>query len=359
MPGVKETKTREDTQHGSRTKEIAQVLESPFKNSLAYVRWASERPERMPLLRKYAPFFHDLHFSMPGYTKDKPKDFVNRTHDSYESPDVLFYKPLADTMQLLLEAPAGSPEAEIDGILNFHFDAWIDPLNFAGENLNLIWYAISSDPRLECMKSLARYPDYWGWGPEHRFHDQGQKAVKALANLDLGYNVDVDEWCVGWSDIYFIPRRFFADFIYLSKIFATYQVFHEVAVPTMINIIDRTRRAHPSRSVVNHIGDCYGSCCSAGAHVHDVLDKRCGHRLDYTNATVIDTAYERLDRETAMLGTKVDGTQWAMQTSYESVAEVAAGLDQGKLSLLKGKLGELKARGDTQKAEGLNAIQPS
>jgi hypothetical protein len=358
MPGAKQSKNRQDIKHGSSTEKSVQLLESPFKNSLAYVRWASERPERMPLLRKYAPFFRELHFSMPGYAKDKPRDFVNLTHDSYESPDVLFYKPLAETMQLLLDAPAGSPEAEIDGILNFHFDAWIDPINFAGENINLIWYAISSEPRFECMNSLARYPEYWGWGPEHRFHDQGQKAVKALANLDLGYNVDVDEWCVGWSDIYFVPRRFFADFIYLSNIFATYQVFHEVAVPTMIHIIDRTRRAHPSRSVVNHIGDCYGSCCSAGAHVHDVLDKRCGHRLDYMNTTVIDTTYERLDREAAMLGSQVEGSQWAMQMRCERVSGLDS-LDNGKLNMLQGKLRELQARGETQKDERLNAIQPT
>ena len=358
MPGLKQTKISQDSKHGSNVEESVQVLNSPFKNSLAYVRWASHRPERMPLLRKYAPFFHDLHFSMPGYVKDRPAGFINLTHDSYESPDVLFYNPLAETMQLILQAPAGNPEAEINGIMNFHFDTWIDPLDFAGENLNLIWQAISSNPRSECMKSLARYPDYWGWGPKHRLHDQGQKAVKALASMDLGYNVDVDEWCVGWSDIYFIPRRFFADFIYLSNIFAAYQVFHEVAVPTIIHIIDRTRRAHPSRSVVNHIGDCYGSCCSAGAHLHDVLDKRCGHRLDYMNAMVIDATYERLDREAAMLGSNIEGAPWAMQTMYESVGG-GNSLDEGKLKFLKGQLGKLQAKGDTKKDEGLDAVQPA
>jgi hypothetical protein len=96
-------------------------IESPFKNTLGVVRWNSEHPERMPTLRKYAPFFHDLHFSMPNYIKDPnlSPTYHNLTHDSYENAHTI-YMQLSRTMQLLLDAPEGSPESEIDGILYFH-----------------------------------------------------------------------------------------------------------------------------------------------------------------------------------------------------------------------------------------------
>ena len=357
MPGLEQSKNGKDVKTLEKS---SQVLESPFKNSLAYIRWASERPERMPLLRSYAPFFHDLHFSMPGYVKNEPVDFLNLTHDSHESPDVIFYAPLADTMQVILTAPASSPEASIDGVLNFHFDAWIDPLSFANENLNLIQYATSPSPRLQCMKTLSRYPDYWGWDPTHLFHEQARSAIRALKSLDLGYDVDLDEWCVGWSDIFYIPRRFFVDFIYLSRVFASFHSFHEVAVPTIVNIIDRTyrRQGHATRSVVNHIGDCYGSCCSPGATIDDVLEKRCGHRLDYGgDATVIAAAYDRLDREAAMLGSRLEGDpRMACEMFGPSAGN---GLDMEMLGMIDRKMGDMRAKGKTQKAEGLDAIDRS
>lgn len=92
-------------------------LESPFKNTLGFVRWNSEAPESMPLLRNYAPFFHDLHFSMPNYIKDEELDakYHNITHDSYEDPSTI-YMQLSRTMQLILD----SPESDIDGLLYFH-----------------------------------------------------------------------------------------------------------------------------------------------------------------------------------------------------------------------------------------------
>lgn len=57
---------------------------SPFQNTMAYVRWNTDaHPERMPTLKRYEPFFHTLHFSMPKYVPDKEESFVNLTHDNH------------------------------------------------------------------------------------------------------------------------------------------------------------------------------------------------------------------------------------------------------------------------------------
>jgi hypothetical protein len=59
-----------------------------------------------------------------------------------------------------------------------------------------------------------------------------------------------------WSDIYYIPRHFFAEFIELSEIFLAVPVFHEIAIPTILHIIDKTHENRPSQSLITRIGDC-------------------------------------------------------------------------------------------------------
>lgn len=290
------------------------ILTSPFKNTLAMIRWNSDHPERMPLLQKYAPFFHDVHFSMPGYVKGQP-DFHNLTHDSYEISEYI-YMQIANTMQLILDAPAGSPTSEIDGLLYYHFDAWIDPLAYAGSNMHNIWFPDVVDqappsgggPRFECMTDTAKY-NWWGWG--QKFHHASLAASAVVDHFDMDYKVNTEEWCVGWTDIYYIPRRFFADYIFLSSIFGGFSTFHEVAVPTIVHIIDESRRRHPTRGVIDRFGDCWGSCCASNPDAHDVLWNRCGHRLDYLNEQVTATHYDRLDAQAAMLGEVVGETTYA------------------------------------------------
>ncbi|RDW84823.1 UDP-galactose transporter [Coleophoma cylindrospora] len=290
------------------------VLESPFKNTLAMVRWNSDHPERMPLLQQYAPFFHDLHFSMPGYVKGDV-EFHNLTHDSFPSAEVI-YTQIAKTMQLILDAPAGSATSEIEGLFYYHFDAWIDPLAYAGSNMHNIWFPDIVDqappngggPRFECMTDPKRY-DWWGWG--QKFHHASMAASAVVDHFDMDYNVNPYEWCIGWTDIYYVPRRFFADYIFLSSIFGGFSVFHEVAVPTMLHIIDESRRRHPSRSIIDRFGDCWGSCCASNPNVQDILWNRCGHRLDYVNEKVTAVHYERLGNQTAMLGEPIGETVYA------------------------------------------------
>jgi hypothetical protein len=97
------------------------VITSPFHKTLGFIRWNSHHPERLPLLQKYSPFFHDLHISMPKYTlhEGRDKEFVNTTVDNWEN-QLLPYIPVARTMQYILDQPKNSSESEIEGIFYFH-----------------------------------------------------------------------------------------------------------------------------------------------------------------------------------------------------------------------------------------------
>jgi hypothetical protein len=118
----------------------------------------------------------------------------------------------------------------------------------------------------------------------------------------MDFVVNPSEWCVGWTDIYYIPRRFFKDYIFLAEIFGGFETFHEVAVPTIVHIIDESRRMHPFIPVTDRFGDCWGSCCDGDPSELDVLWHRCGHRLDYLNDAVIAAHYTRLENEAKAIG---------------------------------------------------------
>ena len=65
---------------------------------------------------------------------------------------------------------------------------------------------------------------------------------------------NLTEWCIGWSDLIFLPRRAQARFRDLAR-GAFREVFHEVAIPTILNALSTTGcRWAPAL-------DCLGSCC--------------------------------------------------------------------------------------------------
>ncbi len=116
------------------------------------------------------------------------------------------------------------------------------------------------------------------------------RRVSSYSRLDI-FNIFISRW----SDIYYIPRRFFNDFIDLGNVFYAAGSFHEVAVPTMLNILDLTYRSTPFHSLITRIGDCWGDCCANGAGSNDIKRKRCGHRMDLANDNVRKSFTELLD----------------------------------------------------------------
>ncbi|EQL03355.1 UDP-galactose transporter [Ophiocordyceps sinensis CO18] len=258
---------------------------SPFRNTLAFVRWNSAHPERIPFVMKYEPFFRSIHLSIPDMM---PAPVArNMTHDGFNET-FLIYREVANVMKMVL---AGQPQ--VDGLMYFHFDGWLDPMRWNSTDRDGILFArTSTDPQgplFRCMNDISAY-DWGGWHSFDRQDRRAVQAVQAVLAMDLGYRVKPDEFCVGWSDIYYVPRRLFADFIVLAETFAAFEVFHEVAIPTFVNIIAQTRP-----SALAFIDDCWGSCCASNPTIEDVTTTRCGHRLDYLNENVTGVFYDKLD----------------------------------------------------------------
>ena len=295
------------------------VVESPMKNTLAFVRWNSKIESRVPAIQKYEPYFKAIHISMPQYLQQDEEDcyspfdtscalelFNNITADNY-GDGMMIYANIAHTMQQILDAPEGSDESEIEGLLYYHFDLWVHPLAFHDMPRDKIWFPESTNPQWECMNNTGAV-NWWGWGAG--IHEHALNATKhAYEHLDgeRRERIKTNEWCLGWSDIYYIPRQYFEDYIYLSRIFFAHRVMHEVAIPTMIHIIDQTRRTNIAFTdqIVQSLGDCWGSCCDSNPSAADVLWHRCGHRLDYLNKDVTNLFYGSLDDTAQILGKEI------------------------------------------------------
>ncbi|KAM4055037.1 nucleotide-sugar transporter [Hirsutella rhossiliensis] len=257
---------------------------SPFRNVLAMVRWNTPYPERIPRIMEYQPFFDTVHISVPDMMPEQPPEHYNWTHDQFPTTN-LIYRQVANMMKLVL---AGRPD--IKGLMYFHFDAWLDPLGWNDTDFDNMWFTYGH-PLHNCMTNTDSN-SWWGWKQD--MHLPAKAAAQFVHQLGLDYQVNPDEWCIGWSDIYFIPRSFFGDFVLLAEIFERFDVFHEVATPTIAHIINNSRRSSLKTTSLDQVRDCWGSCCDSGPTVEDVLTAHCGHRLDYLNETVTDAFYKKL-----------------------------------------------------------------
>ena len=291
-----------------KSKNSSTIIESPFKNTLGFVRLNGHFPERVPLIKLYEPFFHTLHLSMPPDDSPREVDFaVNQTHDSYPNahlgPDT-YYVSLAETMELILDT---NSKDDITGIFLFHFDLWVDPMAFGSDDLNNAWFLAPDHggTRFRCGKDKTEphMDTHWVW-----YDDGGESrakgAIEAVVRSDFGLQPKDADFCGGWSDLLYIPRRFFDDFIFLATIMKAHEVYHEIAFPTILHIIDQTRRSSPSRPVLSLIADCWGQCCSGTAPTeHDIFSRRCGHHLDYRDENQWKPHFQRLERESEEIGT--------------------------------------------------------
>ena len=305
------------------------VVESPFKNSMAFIRWNHYQPERIPTLKKFGPFFKAVHISMPNYRKKEGKlgkHYYTNLNGSNAQDIFHPYVDVSRTMQMLLDAPEGSTEASIDGLFFFHFDAWIYPLRFRPEDMNRIWWLDSTAKlKWECVTTTKG--DNWWYFPQRNSSMRAKAAVAdAMAELkhEVRERINPREFCRGWSDIYWIPRHYFEDYIRLSKHFLNHKVFHEVALPTMIHTIDVMRRTDvdEDHEIIYHLSDCFGGCCNNYTTKHDLIWRRCGHKLDLRDKKLSNTFYNRLDATAQTLGKPLwDSTKMQPLLNAETIFE--------------------------------------
>ena len=131
-----------------------------------------------------------------------------------------------------------------------------------------IWILDSSDPQFECVKN-EKMLENWSWVSWGK-HNAVREASHEIAELYPEYKFDPQEFCAGWSDMYYIPRKHFKDFVKLGRVFAKHNAYHEISVPTMFHIIDQTYRKHPAMSELYRWGDCWGNCCKSNPRKYEV-----------------------------------------------------------------------------------------
>ncbi|UJR16641.1 hypothetical protein I4U23_003541 [Adineta vaga] len=262
-------------------------IRSPFSRTLAFIRMNMQRLERIQVLENYRPFFIDLHYSIPHYT-----NITNYTIDGWISGGEP-YKVVADTMQILL-----NNYSMVEGVLYFHFDAWINPFQFDRMNFDSIWLAGQLSTYICGGNTVGSKWIYWTNDSLRSVQNAKRTISKEYPNRFI---TDENIMCGGWADIYYIPRRFFSDFIVLSNVFKKSGSFHEIGIPTMFNMIDLTHRPTPFHTVITHLEDCWGGCCAYGAGITEIKKKRCGHKMDLANGQITNTLIEFLKSESSYL----------------------------------------------------------
>jgi hypothetical protein len=95
----------------------------------------------------------------------------------------------------------------------------------------------------------------------------------------------------------------FRDYILLAKGYGSSPLFHEIALPTMLRILERTYTPHASMSAMQFLGDCWGGCCRQNPSKDDIRDNRCGHKFNWPDWDTTKSHFVRLEENAKLLGT--------------------------------------------------------
>uniref|UniRef100_A0A7S4RQR7 Uncharacterized protein n=1 Tax=Alexandrium monilatum TaxID=311494 RepID=A0A7S4RQR7_9DINO len=169
-----------------------------------------------------------------------------------------------------------------------HADFWFHPsavVNETGLRLEAIWHLKSGmvintpvPEDLHCLTGMAEIVGDRSWHWQGGKNDVSWRAIDRLHRA-YGYDPTV---CVGWSDAFYVPRSAWGMFSNVSHELGP--IFHEVAIPTILQILHRHRGVPLQLD-----GRCWGGCCSRSQNTDDILTKPCGHRMDLTQQAVRDT----------------------------------------------------------------------
>lgn len=403
MPGSDEEKKT----HGDKDLSKVVTLERdywddsflPYQPVLDYLALVDDEVQREATEKKRRRRSHNEH---PGHTST-----------GSPSTDHAIPKTLPQEQATSHHAPGAAstrPYSELQSLLYFHFDAWVSPLSYTNTfdaRKNKIWYLTHgvSIPH-KCMVDTPYREPEWLWFKGDRAMDtvmRGNKEVlafiKSLPADDevrqrVEHTMDEKEFCMGWSDMYYIPKRFFPAFQALGGAYANVPTMHEVALPTIWRIIERAwgTYAAPMKAVgqtqdaqddedevaddadnieeapgkpgkvpagrlppaalsnepppppangipgipdiprltskvapptasspqephltaqliespLHEWSECWGGCCSYAAFAEDILERPCGHKIDYLKWHVTKVHYDRLESQARVLGLSVN-----------------------------------------------------
>ena len=280
--------------------------------------------ERLPLIRDaYAPYFASLVLMSPSpaIRQQPTRRGVHHRHCRFG---------IKGTYACAAEAAATHGSAVgIRGLLYFHFDMWVQPWRLLPSAqpsvLDAVWalpagrlMAKTGAPTrlvpLECfdLRDPATYsgryrvpvaPGSAQLRPAWTWDRDLPPAQAGLARACAGGRCSVDRMCMGWADLYYVPRRLYAPFATLARAFANANATHasgaanaELAVPTILRILSEwpaAEHAPPTQRV-----PCWGYCCAATSCPELVARHACGHRMRLENGDLRAT-FESLWRQRA------------------------------------------------------------
>jgi hypothetical protein len=294
--------------------------------------------ERLALVRSaYEPYFHSLVFMSPSAAitqaglpgrSDRAGSLRRHVYHHCRKGLKCTYACVADVAIAAGSAPG------VQGVLYFHFDMWLHPWSLlrpstlsanpmGGETTATMLDSLWALPAgrimikapgptrllpLECfdarndseyrhlyLTKIARGRHIPGWTWERDV----PTALAALRGACAGGRCSRHELCIGWADLYYVPRRLYPAFVELSRTFGATSANAELAVPTMLSILSRrSRRDRTAHVHALHRLPCWGFCCSTTSCPELLARHRCGHRMRLELPRV-RTAFERLLRATS------------------------------------------------------------
>jgi len=201
---------------------------------------------------------------------------------------------------LILEvAKLRNPNAT--GFLTNHADFWLRPstiVNETGLRLEALWHLkagmVIHKPvpgGLDCLTGMAEIVNDRTWHWQGGRNNDSWHAIDRLHHA-YGYDPTV---CVGWADAFYVPRSAWGMFANVSHELGP--IFHEVAIPTILQILHRHHGVPLQLD-----GRCWGGCCGGCRTTATILNHPCGHRMDLTQQAVRDTLASMLKEDLRTLG---------------------------------------------------------
>jgi len=87
------------------------------------------------------------------------------------------------------------------------------------------------------IKTLDNYSGWW-WDNIH----YGKKSINQLINDKLFKEYNIDKFSGGFSDWFYLPKKYLNDNLFnLFELFSNYEVFLEIAIPSIINNIEKDK----------------------------------------------------------------------------------------------------------------------
>ena len=282
------------------------VIEAPLP--IAAILFFGTHLERLPLLRAaYSPYFHSLVFmslSAEILSHGRRHNATLRQRHHYHHCRSLLkttYTCVSDVAARYTRHPG------VRGILYLHFDLWVQPWELARPSSPILDAPWALPPfrimvkapgptrllPIDCFNA-SRAAEYvtlyktplpgtalrgskkrtvpaWTWGRDVPAAIAGLR--DACAEAQGWGQCDPDRLCIGWADLYYVPRSMYASFGWLSRQFGRHSANAELAVPTMMRLLSDW--AHTSLRRL----PCWGFCCSSTPCPELLLRHACGHRM--------------------------------------------------------------------------------